>query len=178
MKRFTLIFIMSLLSSYSHAKLLARTSPLSWLLGAANTEVMYGFDDSKWAVGLGGTSWSAELFDLEFSMNELRIRGDYFFNKTFEQGWYLSAMYSRLTFSVTTEESGVEFKGSVTGNGLLAYGGYHWQWDHFHMELGAGFGAYSFGSKIELESVGGDLTEKPLPAVSAFGLEYNLGWVF
>lgn len=176
--RFLFIFIfMFCFQSHAKTNIHLRTSPLSMLLGIYNAEAGAKLND-KLSLAAGFMYWGVEFLDLEVTLQEYHLRADYWFSGTYNQGWYTAGTLSNLSLTLATEKSGVEFEGAVNGLGLLAAGGYHWQWDHFFTEFAGTFGFYSFGTSVELESVGGDVTTENIPSISTLGFEFNLGWVF
>ncbi len=61
---------------------------------------------------------------------------------------------------------------------MAFFGGYHWQWTQFFIDLGIGTSTYSFSDTLDLEDENGNKEEESIPAISATGLEFNIGWTF
>lgn len=179
MKRISLLCVLAFVfAQNASAAMMLRTSPLPLLIGAVNADLGFQVTNNL-SIAVGGTTWSAELLDVEFEFSEFHGRLDYYFNGTYQQGWYLSAQAGVATFDLTTEDSlGTEFTGDVSGTSLAFLAGYHWQWTSFFIDLGAGFTRFSFDSELELEDENGNTEEETIPAVSSTGLEFNIGWVF
>ena len=175
------LFLIALLTFTSSMALAnewnVKTNPISLLVGATNMEVNYA-PLEKFSFGVGGLRWSTEILDVEFTATEYHARFDYWFNKAFEQGWYVGLQLSKLGMELTTEVSGVDFTGDITSTGYLAQFGYHWQWDNFNMDFGTYFGYYDFDSSITLEDVSGNTEEEEVPAFGAIGAEFFIGWAF
>lgn len=154
-----------------------KTNPLSFLIGATNAEINYAVW-KKFSLGFGGLRWSTTILDVEFTATEYHLRGDFWFNDAFKQGWYLGAQISRLGMDLTTEVSGVDFTGSIASTGYLLQLGYHWQWDNFNIDFGSYFGYYDFDSEIQLEDASGNTEDETVPAFGAIGAEFFIGWAF
>lgn len=165
------------MSISSHAKFMARTGPISFLLGAYNGEVNYAPYENL-SFGVGAMSWEIELFDIELEIREYHLRSDYWCNGAMEQGCYLAGMLSRMSLNLSTFDGGLTYDGAVTGTGATVIGGYHWQWDHFMMELGALYTIYSFAADIDLEAPDGSTLNENIPALTTFGFEFNIGLRF
>lgn len=176
MKKILLTTLLFSFSAFAH-DWNVKTNPVALLIGATNIQGNYALND-KFSVGVGGLVWSTEVLDIEFTASEYHARFDYWFNKTFEQGWYVGAQVSKLTMELTTEVSGVEFTGDLSSTGYLAHFGYQWLWENFNISLGTYFGYYDFDSSIELTDVDGNVEDESVPAFGAVGAEFFFGWAF
>lgn len=155
-----------------------RFEPISWLVGATNVELNYAVG-SNFTIGGGLVAWNVELLDIEIGLNEYHVRGDYWFAGAFQQGWYLSGIYSTINMNLqTTDSLGTEYEADVSATGFKFFGGYRWLWENFNLELGYGFVSYNFDDKLTLKASDGSTQEEDLPAVTGTGLEFNMGWTF
>lgn len=173
-----LILVLSVGAQASDKNWNVRVDPLTLLVGGTNVELDYAIAD-KISIGGGLVSWNVDLLDVEISMQEYHVRGDYWFNGAFQQGWYVSGVYSTISMELATIDSlNTRYEADVSASGFKLLGGYHWQWDSFNLELGFGYVSYSFDDKLTLEAADGSTLEEDLPNVTGTGLEFNMGWAF
>lgn len=153
------------------------------LIGGLSLELGFGVAD-KVVLGVGGFSWNYDDGLTDYSVNEYHARLDYMFNGAFTKGWYLSAILSKLSVDVTVSNFGLfgassDSHGEGSATGIVAVGGYRWQWPSFFMDLGLAYSSYSYDNDTIEVSDGSTTTEEDTPsAINGAGLEFNLGWVF
>ncbi len=148
-----------------------RTNPIGLLVGAINAEISYGFKNI--AVGMGGHSWDASLGDLDFKSSQLHARVDYWFNGSFNQGWYLGVLLGTLDIEVSNGLSSGELDTTFTS---LA-GGYRWAWTSFFMDLGLQLTRVAASEIETVDSSGNNRDTESLPNANT-GIDFNIGWAF
>lgn len=177
MKKCLLVFVL-ILSQSALADMMVRTSPLTLLIGAPNVELGFKVTDGL-SVGGGFTTWAVDINDIEMDFLAYHARADYYFSGAYNQGWYISGIFGAASIDLaTTDDAGTKYKGDVNGTYVAFFGGYHWQWTQFFIDLGIGTSTYSFSDTLDLEDENGNKEEESIPAISATGLEFNIGWTF
>ncbi len=152
--------------------------PILLVAGAINLSGDYAFTENITA-GAGYYNWSVDVGSIALDVTETHVRGDYWFSGAYNQGWYAGAIYSKITMTLDETLLGTSYSGEFDATGILAVGGYHWQWASFGMDLGLTAGTYSFDNDLTLTASDGSTTTESAPsAVSGMGIEYNLTWKF
>ncbi len=178
-----IIFILVTLVSLNSYSFQIKTSPLLPIIGGLSAELGFGVTDNV-AVGVGGFAWRFDDGLTEYNASEYHARIDYMFNGVFTQGWYLSAVLSRIDVAVTVSSFNLfgpssDANGEGSATGFIAIGGYRWQWPTFFIDLGLAYSSYNFdGGTIEVDD-GTTTSEVDSPSsISGPSLEFNIGWVF
>jgi hypothetical protein len=117
--------------------------------------------------------------DRRIGESEIGLRGDYYFNGTFKDGWFLSPQLTVGSAKITDKS---EVYGDLEGKGKTLntsfFGGYGWYWTSFNMDVAGGLTHYSMG-EVDLKDSRGttQTTEDLFNGVRAY-IEFNVGWVF
>jgi hypothetical protein len=184
----TLVFASSQAHATPDDTMNIRFNPLVLIAGL----VMVDFDikvSDNWTVGptlLGGgikfssTDSSGASDTVEVKASGFGARANYYFNGVFTDGWYLSPALQRQSISVDVSDATSSASAEVTGTVLTAVGGYHWFWDSFNLNLGAGFSSWSGPSKIHVVDSGGNTQDVDASTSRASGLaiDFMIGWTF
>lgn len=161
----------------SHAEVNVRTSPLHLLVGIVTADVDFKISD-KWSLGPTAAYSSADREGFETVVYAIGLKGNYFFEGTFNQGWYLSPGIQYVSAKVTDDSSFGEIEGNASGLGVALFGGYFWMWNNFNIQLGAGPVLYTLG-EISVESDDGSVKEEYAGYDGVdLGIEFTLGWKF
>jgi hypothetical protein len=184
----TIIFVSPRAQATPDDTMNIRFNPLVLIAGL----VMVDFDikvSDNWTVGptlLGGgikftsTDSGGASDTIEVKASGFGVRGNYYFNGVFTDGWYLSPAIQRQSISVDVSDATSSASAEVTGTVLTGVGGYHWFWDSFNLNLGAGFSSWSGPAKIHVVDSGGNTQDVDASTSRATGLaiDFMIGWSF
>lgn len=135
-----------------------RLSPGGLLVGVANLAAEWKVSDNfSFGPSVGYVNWN--IGDVGLNGYSVGIRGTYYPDLVFRDGWYVSPRLSYDPIRVTARDQGVAYKGDAGGTRFVAMAGYHWFWENFNMNFGAGVAVNSV-SKFDLRDDAGNRLEK------------------
>ena len=110
----------------------------------------------------------------------LGVRGNWFRNGVFQDGWYASPVVQYLNAKVATISNGQDLSASVSVVVLTGLFGYHWFWDSFNLRLGGGLSLKAGPSKIHVESSNSSYANDVSYSPTSLGLAFDFmtGWTF
>ncbi len=165
-----------------------RFSPIGLVVGLVMLDFDFKINDN-WTLGpsvlLGGfeltsTDSGGASESIKVKAGGFGVKANYYFNGAFTDGWYLSPSIQRQSISVEVADATSSASAEVTGTILRAIGGYHWFWDSFNLNLGAGFSSWSGPSKVRVTDSGGSTQDIDASSTRAAGLavDFMIGWSF
>ncbi len=172
------VLVLFCFSLNAAAEVNLRASPLAPLIGGVMLEADFKISD-KWSLGPALTYISADRDGFETKAYSIGARGNYFFEGTFKQGWYLSPGVSYVAATVKDDDSTFgDIEGKSSGLAINIFGGYLWMWENFNIMLGAGPVIYTLGG-ITVENNSQNYKEdyEGYDGVD-LGLDFTLGWKF
>jgi hypothetical protein len=152
-----------------------RFNPIVLLVGVINAELDYKLNDQV-TVGPSLAFYSFKTSGVSVGGTNLGIQSRYFFKNFSDDSWYVTGRGLYSTAEATISSLGIDYKGKYAGLLLGFGGGYHWFWDSFNMNLGAGL--LSSQGEIELTDSTGSKYPTTASPGSSFYLEYTIGWLF
>lgn len=157
-----------------------RVAPVALLGNYLNTDIDFPVDES-WSLGPTITYRSFSTTSVGFSNDisasvlGLGARGTWYENGVFEQGWFVSPIAQYISVSAKSGSASA----SVGVFGVSAIGGYHWFWDNFNLNLGAGFTSLMGGSTIKVtDGTTTTSAEVSLPSYNTIALDFMIGYLF
>jgi hypothetical protein len=166
-----------------------RVSALALLAGYVNVDGDWKIDDTI-TVGPSFTYWNWRGKDAdnagirdEIKIVGIGVRGNYYPKGVFIDGWYASGFvqYNRLTVTAMTDStssSNVWAKASVTGIRPGVVGGYHWFWDNFNLNLGAGLETFIGKNTVRIVASDGSTRDVDTSIGVGLALDMMVGWTF
>ncbi|MBX9767288.1 MAG: DUF3575 domain-containing protein [Bdellovibrionales bacterium] len=157
-----------------------RVAPLALLVNYLNVDVDFPVN-ADWSIGPTVTyrsfseSYAGFSSNISTSVLGLGARATWFENGVFQQGWYVSPIAQYISASAKSGSASA----SVGVFGLTAVGGYHWFWDNFNLNLGAGFSAVLGGSRIKVtDSTTTTSTEVNMQSSGGLAIDFMIAYLF
>ena len=153
-------------------------SPVTLIVGLALVEFGVPVTPNL-TVGANGYYWNFSFLDTTIRASGLGGVVRYYFNGTYNSGWYAGGGLGYGSASAESKSSVTKetLTASASGPTFTGFGGYGWFWKKFYMRLGAALSYSSGDSDVKVRNTAG--TEEKVEVKRASpGLEYNIGWAF
>lgn len=182
-----LIVIFALTTTQAHASsgdsMNFRFNPIGLLIGAVDVSLDFVVTD-EWTLG-------PQFSYVDFSLNSSSgftnkvevsgigggLRGNWFYNGVFTDGFYVGPGLTYTNVSAKVSNATESAEGSVSSVVASALFGYGWFWDSFNILLGGGFATILSNPKVKVVESNGTTTEYEARK-GGLALEFSLGFTF
>ena len=163
-----------------------RIAPLGALLGWYNIDAEMAVTD-QFAIGPTVTilnldpevDSNTDKVKLDVSQQKFGVRGTYYPRGVFQTGWYVTPMvqYYKVDVKGTSTTTGTRATADNSGVVFTGLVGYHWFWDNFNLNLGAGYDFTTTG-KTKVKFSDGRPDEEINTGGAGLSLDFMIGIAF
>jgi hypothetical protein len=165
-----------------------RFSPLTILAGLALVELDLVMGD-QWTLGptaflanmdFNTTTSAGATQNVKVTGGGIGLRANYYFDGVFKDGWYLSPQITAQNVKAAVTQGTLTGTAEAAGVVIKAIGGYHWFWDSFNLNLGAGISSFSGPEEITVVYNNGTSEKVSTKSFATTGaaLDFTIGWTF
>jgi hypothetical protein len=133
------------------------------------------------ALGFYSSTGQTGSYDTQATIYRAGLRANWYPSGVFRSGWYIAPQLGQLLATMSASNSSTNGSTSFIGTEYQVLAGYHWFWNHFNLNLGAGYlGGTAPSKAVRVVFANGSSVDTDLGPIPLSGLasEMSLGWSF